>query len=64
MNDALDQARLRLQAFRGDAPPDKVLDGDSGLTAGDIDALLAACRAPADLEPGGSMDIDDLSGAA
>ncbi|WP_315762817.1 hypothetical protein [Sphingomonas sp. Y38-1Y] len=64
MNDALDLARLRLKAFRGDAPTDRVLDAVSGLTAGDVDALLAACRAPTDLEPGGSLDIDDLSGNA
>lgn len=49
MNDALDQARVRLQAFRGDAPPERVLDSESGLTAGDIDHVLAACRAPTDL---------------
>jgi hypothetical protein len=64
MNDALDHARLRLQAFRGDAPPERVLDSESGLTAGDIDQLLAACRAPTDLEPGGSLDLDELSGNA
>lgn len=64
MNDTLDQARLRLKAFRGDAPPDRVLDADTGLTAADIDAVLAASRTPTDLEPGGSLDLDDLSGAA
>lgn len=64
MNDALDQARVRLHTFRSDAPPERVLDSESGLTAGDIDQILAASRAPADLEPGGSLDLDDLSGNA
>ncbi|WP_141395801.1 hypothetical protein [Sphingomonas spermidinifaciens] len=64
MNQALDEARLRLEAFRGDAPADRVLDAASGLTAGDVDVLLAACRSPTDLEPGGSLSLDDLSGNA
>lgn len=64
MNEALDLARLRLQSFRGDAPIDAVLDEASGLTVGDLDVLLAACRGPSDLEPGGSLGLDDLSGNA
>lgn len=64
MNDPLDLARLRLKAFRGDKPAETVLDTESQLTAADIDAILAACCRSTDLEPGGSLDIDDLSGAA
>ncbi|MEZ0495858.1 hypothetical protein [Sphingomonas sp. IW22] len=64
MNEALDLARMRLKAFRAQMAADAVIDAESGLTAADIDTILAACQPPSDLEPGGSMDIDDLSGAA
>ncbi|HTG39595.1 hypothetical protein [Sphingomonas sp.] len=64
MNEALDLARTRLQAFRGRMEADAVIDAESGLTAADLDTILASCQPPSDLEPGGSMDVDDLSGNA
>lgn len=56
-------ALARLKQFRASLGADWV-DEESGLTAGDLDAIVAAVHAPGDREPGGSLTEDDLGNFA
>jgi hypothetical protein len=52
-------ALARLRAFRSTWEPNAEIDEKSGLTAADLDAILAAAEAPDDDEPGGSFNGGD-----
>jgi hypothetical protein len=64
MNEALNSALDHLRRFRAAFNPGDSVDEESGLTADDLDAILAAIRSPADLQPGGSLSIDDVGNVA
>lgn len=56
-------ALARLKRYRAALTAD-VVDDASGLTAADLDTIIAAVQAPGDLEPGGSLTEDDLGNFA
>lgn len=63
-NPALDAALDRLARFRAAHDADATIDAASGLTAADLDVIVAAAKPPSDLEPGGSQSLDDLANFA
>lgn len=64
MDDELGRAIAHLRRFRTTFNAGDSVDEESGLTADDLDAILAAIRSPSDLEPGGSLSIDDIGDVA
>ncbi|MBB4155294.1 hypothetical protein GGQ80_003214 [Sphingomonas jinjuensis] len=64
MDETLSAALDHLRRFRATFNAGDHVDEESGLTADDLDAILAAIEPPADLESGGSLSIDDLGDVA
>lgn len=64
MDDKLNAALDHLRRFRATFNAGDQVDEESGLTADDLDAIIAAVRSPTDLEPGGSLSIDDIGDVA
>ncbi|TKD53187.1 hypothetical protein [Sphingomonas baiyangensis] len=64
MSQQFDAALARLRAFRERHAGNATIDTETGLTAADLDTILAGRKATTDLDPGGSLDADDLAGAA
>jgi len=60
----LTSAIARLRAFRSSWDAEDQIDEATGLTAQDLDLVLAALEPGADLEPGGSLTADDLGNLA
>jgi hypothetical protein len=63
-NPALATALSHLQSFRATFAAEDTVDQISGLTAQDLDTIMAAAKPATDLEPGGTLTADDLGDVA